>query len=310
MLRLQKIQVNFRDAYKQYQWFDSHWNQMPGNGLEYNDFLSIMRYLAYRTGDFKTSFQLFEKNFINTNNQADLAMATNSYRSQFFDLISSVFAETTRITGSVHHLPNYERYKPFYILKIEVGDMSHVKERYPFPLISLPLSWYSESSRTAYSLENIGNSSFLEISHDPALFEERAKPLADRLSTYNGEIFKQLMILEKETGLEFLGMALKSLFGEIYTFNADSFHSELQKLVRTGAIKYAECGIAGESERKFGTMPAANDYEDQSYLGKYRTIINYENTTLTFNNSQTEEIAIPLKKSGKRIGYLRFGIIL
>ncbi len=54
-------------------------------------------------------------------------------------------------------------------------------------------------------------------------------------------------------------------------------------------------------------MPGPGDYEERYYAVSEK-VIGYENSTVIYSGKEAEEIAIPLKKSGKRTGFIRIGI--
>jgi len=166
---------------------------------------------------------------------------------------------------------------------------------------------YSPEENSVHSLAKLSKGKTLVISQqvNASLDESRAVLTKLFQTGYDGNSFNRLLTAEKEACLKLLGKSFKSLIGELYSFSGpNAFETEMKRYVKaSGVLQYLEYSV-DESIVKVGECPPREVYNDRFYLEKVLRIVDYENTRLSFKGLPIDEIVVPLRENGKKIGSL------
>jgi len=301
---------NMKDAYKHYLWFDKNWNSMPADQMDYDSYLELIGKLAFTNGDLTRAFQLCERNYMNSSNRKDLDMVVNVQRTLYIDLILNLYLQVKN-TKHGPLLPYYTRYKPDYMEEVREHPAGHKPSLGSGdPLLTYPANIFDVENNRVRSIGKISNGKMIEFTQRSGQYEGDSKALVNRLlqAGYDANTLTRLQRNEKKISMEFFGKTFKSLIGDLYSHSANDFEAEIKALLKSESIyQYMEYSIDDKITR-LGECPPKEAYQDASYLDILPRIIDYETTSLSIEGQQFDEIVVPLKENGKKIGYIRIGL--
>lgn len=303
---------NLRDAYKHFIWIRNNWNSINIDFLNYESCIDLNRELAFATGDFLQAYLLHDRRYLNMGLREDLTMLLSSYRMYYIGLVSRCYKDICRLTSKTEHLSRYKDYAPPYVQELTVIPKGNkLKKLYPSPLISFPYGTHLDSDKTTYYLENISSGSYLEWKENSGIYDAEIVPLMEQLTAqgYSKSVIKKMILHEKEDGLEFFGLAFKSLASDLISSNKGAFHSFLEEIMSTSIIEYIEYSLDNKVS-EIGKCPGEEVYVDKEYYRNFTNVRHYENTFIEASDKEIDEISIPLKEGTKIVGYIRMGLLI
>jgi hypothetical protein len=297
----------YKDVYPAYLWFFDNLSKVD-MALDFEACLERIREISFHTGDYLKAYELELRRYLNTDRRSDLFKAISAYRLRYAALIAtsinlSVVHSETVLSDKGFFLPNY--YKEFKI----ISDVQSAKNyQYPKTISSFPYAGFNAMEKTAGQITRIGQNKFLAITIDASKVHQPGEQFFIALlqSGYHKEVFDRFIAAEEEEGLRFFGSVLKHLAGEIVTNEQSDLITFFRSLQNTSEVEYIAYSVEDE-EICVGKCPGKDAYSPDYYEGSVR-VIQHVGTTLVFNNMTIDEIAVPLKRSGKRIGYIRIGL--